>query len=187
MRLELTGRHIEITPALRRLVDTKLAKLERVLNDSALSAQAVLTQEKHRHRADITLHARGEKFLHGVGSSGSWEASVGAAIEKITQQAQKVKGKWQERKRRGGGKSPVEEGETGTPAAAASKPRAERRPRIVLATRQTIKPMSISDAKRQIDANGDDGIVVFRDLETSAINVLYRRRSGELTLVETEA
>src|ERR1043165_8288593 len=112
MRLELTGRHTEITPALRRLVEGKLGKLERLLNDSAVSAQAVLTQEKHRHRADITLHARGEKFLHGVGSSGSWEASVSAAIEKITQQAHKVKGKWQERKRRGGPKgAPIGAGE----------------------------------------------------------------------------
>src|SRR5213595_146146 len=104
MRLELTGRHVDITPTLRRLVDTKLAKLERALNDSAMSAHAVLTREKHRHRTDITLHARGEKFLHGVGDSGSWEASVSAAIEKITQQAHKIKGKWQERKRRGAGK-----------------------------------------------------------------------------------
>src|SRR5436189_4616203 len=101
MRLELTGRHVDITPTLRRLVDTKLAKLERMLNDSAVSAQAVLTREKHRHRADITLHARGEKFLHGVGSTASWEASLADAIEKLGQQAQKVKGKWQARKRRG--------------------------------------------------------------------------------------
>ena len=59
MRLELTGRHVDITPVLRRLVDTKLAKLERLLSDSAVSAQAVLTLDKHRHRTDITLHARG--------------------------------------------------------------------------------------------------------------------------------
>src|SRR5205809_3885586 len=104
MRLELTGRHVDIPPTLRRLVDTKLAKLERMLNDSVVSAQAVLTREKHRHRTDITLHARGEKFLHGVGDSGSWETSVSAAIEKLTQQAHKVKGKWQERKRRGSAK-----------------------------------------------------------------------------------
>ena len=45
MRLELTGRHVDITPALRRLVDTKLGKLERLLNDRAVSAQAVLTLE----------------------------------------------------------------------------------------------------------------------------------------------
>jgi putative sigma-54 modulation protein len=163
MRLELTGRHVDITPALRRLVDTKLARLERLLNDSAVSAQAVLTVEKRRRRADITVHARGEKFLHGVGHSTTWEASVGEAIDKIAQQAHKVKGKWQERKRRG-------------------RP---RMPRVLRAARQPIKPMTVADAAREVDANGD-GVVVFRDPVTSSINVLYRRPNGELTLVETE-
>ena len=50
--------------------------------------------------AEITLHARGEKFLHGVGSSEAWETSLTQAIDKIAQQAQKVKGKWQAKKRR---------------------------------------------------------------------------------------
>jgi hypothetical protein len=46
--------------------------------------------------------------------------------------------------------------------------------------------MTVADATREIEAAGD-GIVVFRDLKTATINVLYRRSSGELTLVETEA
>ena len=44
--------------------------------------------------------------------------------------------------------------------------------------------MSVGDAARAIDANGDS-IVIFRDTETSGLSVLYRR-NGELTLVETE-
>ena len=101
MRLELTGRHIDITPALRRLVTAKLSKLERLLNHRAVSAQAVLSREKHSVRADITLHARGEKFLHGVGNADGWETSIGEAIDKISQQAQRVKSKYTDRKRRG--------------------------------------------------------------------------------------
>ncbi len=85
MRLDITGRKVTITPALRRLVETKLAKLERVLNDSAMSAQAVLTREKYRHKAEITLHARGEKFLHGVGDSTAWESSLSQALDKSGQ------------------------------------------------------------------------------------------------------
>jgi putative sigma-54 modulation protein len=101
MRLELKGRHLEVTPALRRTIDTKLTRLERLLNDSAISAQIVLTLEKRRRRADITLHARGEKFLHGYGMSmASWNNSISQAIDRIAQQAQKVKGKWDGRKRR---------------------------------------------------------------------------------------
>jgi putative sigma-54 modulation protein len=195
MRLELTGRHTEITPALRRLVEGKLVKLERLLNDSAVSAQAVLTREKHRHRADITLHTRGEKFLHGNGDSASWEASIGQAIEKITQQAQRVKGKWQERKRRGAGKGvPIlgEEREAvavspaRAPAAPPRRREALRMPRILRATRQRIRPMSVADAAREVDVNGD-GLVLFRDTETAAVSVLYRRRDGELTLVQADA
>ena len=188
MRLELTGRHVEITPTLRRLVDTKLAKLERMLNDSAVSAQAVLTREKYRHRVEITLHARGEKFLHGLGNSAAWETSVSQAIEKITQQAQKVKGKWQARKRRGTVKgTPIigEEREASRVVPIAPKPRAGvTRPRILSAERQTVRVMTVADAARQID--GTDDIVVFRDAETAAVSVLYRRRNGELTLVATE-
>jgi putative sigma-54 modulation protein len=191
MRLELTGRHVDITPALRRLVETKIGKLERVLNDSAVSAQAVLTREKHRHRTDITLHARGEKFFHGVGDSASWEASLSAAIGKISQQAQKVKGKWQGRKRQGSAKDvPVvpelREAVAVRPVArgGAARERA-RMPRIVRTSRQTIKPMTVSDAAKEMDI-AREGIVVFRDPATAAVNVLYRRPNGELALVETE-
>jgi putative sigma-54 modulation protein len=185
MRLELTGRHVDITPVLRRLLLTKLSKLERVLNHRALSAQVVLTREKHRHRSDITLHARGEKFLHGVGDATNWETSITQAIGKLTQQAQRVKGKWERRKRDGDikGMPPAEA------AATTRTPRGRERarmPRIVRASRQPLKPMSVADAAREIDAGGD-GVVVFRDLQTSAVNVLYRRGNGELTLVETEA
>ena len=188
MRLELTGRHVDITPALRRLVDTKLGKLERLLNDRAVSAQAVLTLEKNRRRADITLHARGEKFLHGVGSSGSWESSLTAAIAKIGQQAQRVKGKYQARKRQASKGEPIV-GEARVAVAVKPvgpvRPKKERMPRVMRASRQTIRPMSVSDAAREMDI-ARDGVVIFRDPATSAVNVLYRRPNGDLTLVETE-
>jgi putative sigma-54 modulation protein len=187
MRVELTGRHVDITPALRRLVDRKLARLERVLNDSALSAQVVLTDEKRGRRADVTLHARGEKFLHGDGEAAAWETSLTQAFDKIAKQAQKVKGKWQEWKRRGvKGPPPAGEDRVAVPPSAARPRRTRvRMPRILRASRQAVKPMSVADAAREVDANGE-GVVVFRDVETSTINVLYRRANGELVLLETE-
>jgi ribosomal subunit interface protein len=182
MRLELTGRHVEVTPSLRRLVDAKLARLERLLNDSALSAQVVLTRERVETRADVTLHARGEKFLHAAGKGASWQGAMAQAVARLVQQAQTVKGKWQERKRRRSKGAAA----SGEPAAAIVRPQPVRlrMPRILRASRQTIKAMSVSDAARQLD--GDGGIVVFRDAETSAIAILYRGNGGELTLVETE-
>jgi putative sigma-54 modulation protein len=186
MRLELTGRHVDITPMLRRAVDSKLARLTRMLNDNAVSAQVVLTREKRERRADVTLHARGEKFLHGVGVSGSWEASMSQAIDKIAQQAQKVKGKWQERKRRSPKAAPrtaaAGEGVAASPAARVRP----HMPPILRASRQALKVMSLTDAAREVGATAE-GVLVFRDAETAAISVLFRRTDGELTLVETEA
>lgn len=190
MRLELTGRHVEITPGLRRLVTQKLSKLERLLNDRAVSAQAVLSREKHSVRADITLHARGERFLHGVGNSDAWEPSIGEAIDKISQQAQRLKSKFTDRKRRGvkGTSIAGESLEASAvkpvgPARPAGRERV-RMPAILRASRQTVKPMSIAEAARMIAGDGD--ILIFRDVERKSVSVLYRR-DGELTLVETEA
>src|SRR3954470_12040610 len=193
MRLELTGRQVDITPALRRLLDTKLGKLERLLNDRAVSAQAVLSQLKNGCRADITLHARGEKFLHGVGKGATWEPCVGDAVAKIVQQAQKVKGKWQARTRhaaKAGAAAAAANGAGATPARTADRPAAPpasraRMPRIVRLARQRLKPMSVADAARQVEATGD-AVVVFRDPDTQTVNVLYRAANGELTLVDTE-
>ena len=185
MRLELTGRHVEITPALRRLVEGKLSKLERVVNDRAVSAHAVLTRERHRHRTDITLHARGEKFLHGVGDTSAWATSVAQAMDKICQQFKRVKGKWEPKgRRRAGDDSAVPA--TGPIDGQAVARESARMPRILRAMRQPIKPMTVADAAREVDAGGD-GVVVFRDMETASVSVLFRRRNGELTLVQTEA
>lgn len=160
------------------------------MNDSAVSAQVVLTREKRGRRADITLHARGEKFLHGVGESAAWETSLSQALDKIAQQARKVKSKWQEPKRRSVKRAPLvaEAAEAAVVRPAAPRggaPRA-RMPRILRASRQALKAMSVGEAAREIDANGE-GVLVFRDAETAEISVLYRRANGELTLVETEA
>ncbi|MBE3071698.1 MAG: ribosome-associated translation inhibitor RaiA, partial [Acidobacteria bacterium] len=100
MRLVLTGRHVEITPALRALTGERLAKLDRVFSDGIVSAQVVLTLERHRHVVEITLHARGDHMLHGLGDTNAWETSLGDAVDKLTGQLQKIKGKWEQRKRR---------------------------------------------------------------------------------------
>jgi ribosomal subunit interface protein len=183
MRVELTGRHVEIVPTLRRLVDLRLAKLERLLDHRAVSAQVVLTQEKRLVRADVTLHALGERFLHGMGEAPAWDAAIGRAADKIEQQAQKVKSKWERRKR---DKSDVvsPEPKPTLPAAAATKaPRVPlRMPRVLRMTRQPVRSMSVADATRRLDSTAG-APVVFRDVETEALSVLYRNAEGDLVLV----
>src|SRR5215218_10384702 len=146
MRLELRGHHVDITPALRRLVSAKVGKIEQLLNDGAVSVKAILTVEKHRHRANITLHARGERFLHGEAETDKWETSVGDAVEQIAQQAKKVKNKRQDRTRRrektgvAAAVAPTNGRGRATAPKPAPEPRAPRvrMPPILRASRQSI-------------------------------------------------
>jgi ribosome hibernation promoting factor len=196
MRLELRGHHVDITPALRRLVSAKVGKIEQLLNNGAVSVKAILTVEKHRHRANITLHARGERFLHGEAETDKWETSVGDAVEQIAKQAKKVKNKRQDRTRHrpktgiAAAASASQNSSRTSAVAAAKAPRVTservRMPPILRASRQALQRMSAADAARQLNS-GQDGVVVFRDVETRSISVLYRRPDGELALVETEA
>ena len=101
MRIELTGRQLPIPPGLRTLITRKFAKVERVLNDTAVSAAVVVTREKRSNVIEVTLHARGEQFFHAVAKATRWETAVTTLVAKVIHQTEKVKGVWQERKRRG--------------------------------------------------------------------------------------
>lgn len=182
MRLELTGRRVDITPDLRKQVEKKLAKLDRLLKGGIISVQTVLTQEKYRHKSEVTVHTRGEHFLHGLGDTNSWDTSIGDALEKIVQQLQKVKGKWQQRKRRATSARTLPAPEAAPAAAPAPAPKARRVRRV---PRYPVKPMTVEEAALTVDA-GDDSFVVFRNAATDSINVVYRRKDGHLGLIEPE-
>jgi putative sigma-54 modulation protein len=194
MRLELTARHFTLTAALRKLVDERLARAFRPLNDSVVSAQVVITREKARFHAEVTLHVRGEHFLHGEATGREAQTALGAAIDKIDRQLGKLKGKWTEGKRRA--ISPAKA------ASAAPRPRrgaamfgtglAQREPdgagqiRIIRARRYAVKPMSVDEAAMEV-GDGRDAFLVFRNSSTEEINVLFRRPDGNLGLIEPEA
>ena len=182
MRLELTGRHLDITPPLRTLIERKLRKIERLLRDSAVSAQIVCSIEKYRHQIDMTIHARGDHMLHGLGQGTTWQMALKGAVAKIEKQARKVKTKWTSRKRRASSArnlgSPVE---PARPAVAA-----DARRRIVRSRAEAVKPMTVEDAALRV-GTGAETFLVFRNSTTDAINILYRRRDGHLGLIEPEA
>lgn len=181
MRLALTGRHVEITPPVRKLVDRKLAKLARTAGDAVVSVQVVLTREKNRRVVELMVHTRGDHILHGTSEYGSWDRSLTTAVEKILHQATKVKDKWRERKRRA---APVK---TVAPGRAIAVDRGETSlPRILRTRPQAVKPMTVEDAARAVGI-GEDGIVVFFNAATGAMNVLYRRKNGDLGIIELEA
>lgn len=178
MRVDITGRHIDITPGLRQLIDKSLARVERLLNDRAVSATVVLTKEKYRHKTELVVHAKGDHILSGLGEGNTWPLSVRKAAAKIEHQAQTLKSRWTEGKRQRKNNRDVT-------VAVESAPEPTSARRVVRKTRYAVKPMSIDDAAQRLEAVPET-FVVFRNAETDAISVLFRRKDGHLGLIEPD-
>jgi len=185
MNVDITGRHVEITPELRAFTEDRLRKLERLL-DGPLEVHVVLGIEKHRHRAEIQVKSR-TALLSGEEETADLHASIREVAGKLERQALKHKEKITGRKRREGTRIPVVaaviEAEAEAEAAAPETEPAARR--VVRSQRYQLKPLAVEDALITPEEN-DEEILVFRDAQSDRVNVIYRRRDGDIGLIEPE-
>lgn len=100
MHIEITGRRVAVSSYLRSLVTQKLGRVFRHLSDAGLSAAVVVSREKLDKIVEVTVHARGEHFLHAVGNGPTWQFASTMVTEKLDRQGRKLKGKWKDRRRR---------------------------------------------------------------------------------------
>lgn len=91
MQLNLTGHHIEITPALQTYVTNKFERLERHF-DHVTNVHVVLTVEKLRHKAEATVHISGaDVFADAIDED--MYAAIDALADKLDRQIKKHKEK----------------------------------------------------------------------------------------------
>lgn len=91
MNLNITGHHIEVTPALRDYVSGKVEKVIRHF-DHVTSIHVILSVEKLVQKAEITLHVKG-KDIYADSSDADLYAAIDLLIEKLDRQVQKYKSK----------------------------------------------------------------------------------------------
>jgi putative sigma-54 modulation protein len=177
MKLTVTGRHVAVTDAIRTEITRKLRRLERLLNDSAVSAQCIVGRERQTFLCELTVHARGDHMLHGVGRDTRLSAAVALAVEKVGQQASRLTDRWKTRRR--------SSGRAGLPATVTEAP-AGTAPRVVRSRDYAVKPMSVEDAMLELSA-GSRVFLVFRHASSERVAVLFRRPDGHFGLIEPEA
>ena len=177
MRIDFTGRQMEVTSGLRQYTEERLQAFTRLLQDR-WHVHVILTAEKHRRIAEITLKVR-DHVLVGIEETGDARSSIAGALDKLKRQAVRLVDRRRSRKRRP------------RPAAAVllnilRSGRTDHEDRQVLETeRIPIKPLTIGEAVGALDSMRQ-GVVVFRNSETERVNVLYRRGDGHLGLIEPE-
>jgi putative sigma-54 modulation protein len=91
MNLNITGHHVEVTPALREYVT---GKIDRVLRhfDQVTSVHVVLSVEKLKQKAEITLHVKG-KDIYADADDADLYAAIDLLADKLDRQVMKHKGK----------------------------------------------------------------------------------------------
>ena len=177
MKFEYTGRHVEVSPAIRRHVEDHFKKLDHVFNgDSTLSTHVIIDVEKNRQIGEIIVFWR-DHTLTAKDINNDMYMALTRAMAKIEKQAVKLKKKIIDRKQ--GAKSA---------ARVAPEPdghlEATPRPaRIIPALRYAVKPMTAEEASLRLSAEQDQ-FLVFRDADTQRLGVIYKRKDGNYGLIE---
>lgn len=95
MNLTISGHQLEVTPAIREYVVTKLGRVLRHF-DHIIDTQVILSVAKLRHTADVTVRVPG-KDIHCEATDENLYAAIDALVDKLDRQVLKYKNKLQER------------------------------------------------------------------------------------------
>ena len=177
MKFEYTGRHIEVTPAIRTHLEEHFKKLAPLFKGNDVDINAILSVEKNSQIAELNIKWRNQK-LNVKDSHKDMYQAIAKAVAKAEKQALKFKEKKVTKKQGATKRAVVADNLDGDKVEAAPLP-----PKIVNA-RHKVKPMTTEEAVFNLQAEKDDQFVVFRDAETEQISVVYKRTDGNFGLIQ---
>jgi putative sigma-54 modulation protein len=200
MNVEYTGRHYEITPGIRKEVETGLAKIRKMLGDK-FETKVILAVEKHRHKAEITIRPRNGPLV-GLAQAGDMISAIGEALDHLQKQAVKYNTRWRSKKRHQqkkletkswDGKSAPEEVHTAVGLTEETLVRVvvHKFPATAKSTHVhlvraddavALRPMTLEEAIKEAHFRDRD-VFVFRDPK-GKVMILHRTRDGKMELIE---
>jgi len=175
MKFEYTGRHVEVSPPIRRHVEEHFKKLDHIFNGTPLRTHVIIEVEKNRKIGEIIVYWR-DHTLTAKDTNADMYMALTRAMAKIEKQAVKLKKKIIDRKQSGKSTAQVAP-EPGGRIEATPRP-----PRILAARRYSVKPMTAEEAALRLSSESDQ-FLVFRDADTSRLSVLYKRKDGNYGLI----
>jgi ribosomal subunit interface protein len=91
MNLNITGHHVEVTPAIRDYVTDKLGRVTRHF-DHVIDVNVILSVEKLVQKAEVTVHVSG-KDIHVEATDADMYAALDSLVDKLDRQVLKHKEK----------------------------------------------------------------------------------------------
>jgi len=176
MRIIITGRNIELTPAIKEAVEDKLEKLEKYFKPDT-DVNVTLSVEKDRQKVEVTIPTKGHTIRTEQVSNDLY-VSIDLAEEAIEKQLLKYRTKIISKKMNAAVNFKAEYLEE-------KEEDDEEEIKIVRSKRYDLKPMYPEDACIQMELLGHD-FFVFVNAETDDVNVVYKRKGNTYGIIEPE-
>lgn len=174
MAINVRGKNLDITPALKDYVEKRVSKVTKYF-DKTGDISVILKVEKGRHQVEVTVPVNGI-LLRGEESTPDMYASIDQVVDKLERQIEKHKTKLEKKFRGGGFRADV--------ASTVSVPEPEE-VQIVRTKRFAVKPMDAEEAILQMNLLNHD-FFMFLNIESEQVNLVYRRKDGRYGLLEPE-
>ena len=182
MKVKVIGKNIEITEALKNIIDKKIARLDKYFSPE-VEAQTTLGVCKNRHTIEVTIPFNGV-ILRSEEQNEDMYTSLDIVVDKLERQIRKNKTKLEKRNK-------------GTSLKFQGIPKYDKNeddgidPKIVKMKKFAFKPMSAEEAVLQMELVGHSFFVYMSDGSSevngnSEVNVVYKRKDGNYGLIEPE-
>jgi ribosome hibernation promoting factor len=189
MATVITGRNYEVPPKIRRILESKLEKIEEKLFNDVIDVRCVLQVQKYLNSCEIIIAGKDYDVKTVQTSKVSMQEAIDSALDHLKRQAQKNLKKLRDHHRKDGNNHKAEQAAAVTEWAVQvldpGKLRVRNRARIVKTNSLPIRPMSIEEAALRLEDSKNE-FIVFRDLDTDKVSVIYKRRDSNLGLIAPE-
>ncbi|QGG49241.1 ribosome hibernation-promoting factor, HPF/YfiA family [Heliorestis convoluta] len=177
MNIQVRGKNIEVTPALRDYVNKRLSKLEKYFNHIG-EIRVTLVVEGDMHKVEVTVPAS-DLVMRAEETHQDMYAAIDLVIEKLSRQIDAYKTRLSRRLKNHGFREFAYDNYNERPV------KEDQGPSIVRSKRFAFKPMPVDEAIMQMNLLGHT-FFVFTNAESEQVNVVYRRKDGNYGLIESD-
>jgi len=171
MQILITGRHVEVTPALRQYIDIRMKRVAR-FGAKLGDVQVILGVEKYRHTAEVVLALNGVA-VQAKASTKEMYASIDEVLDKVSRQISRQKDKRRSRKVSHATLLPP------APRPAASSLRSLG----VRVVRTALHRLTLEEATERLGSQSG-ALLVFVNQAAERTQVLHRLGSGTIELID---
>jgi ribosomal subunit interface protein len=186
MRIQVSGKQMDIGDALRTHVEDRLVEAVGKYFDRPVEALVIFCKDRHEYIVDSSVHLPTGMTVQATARADEIYASFEGAVDRMEKQLRRYKRRLRDHHR--DRQAPIEA--TGAPSyiLAGGAEEAEEEPEtlqpVIVAEMETKVPMlSVGEAVMQMELAGAH-LLVFRNTAHGGVNVVHRRDDGNIGWID---